>query len=742
MVAERRLMTRAELARAAGVKEQAVSLWASRYPSFPPTVRNGRRVGYPVDAVAAWLDNRKIHQRSRRADDPPGISHYGQRFRAAAGLPAAPGRANGVAQWRGEPQQRLRAWGDYLRVDGGDPLRFEAVVMSLMCVRAMDPAGWAALTRASTRDIQGTVAEVTGRLRQPLPAATEQLRDLPTDVWWSHQLRRLVAKLNEAPAPAADTFEYLLDLFARRRHRSPDEYLLPGALARLMVALADPQPGEHVHDPCCGAGMLLVAAGQYLARSGAPVVDGTPAVLTGRAMTARTWRLAILNMAVHELRCDLGTTPPDEARANEVDAGPGGYDVVLLNPPFGKTEWQPAPRTERDWLCGRPAAYDTASAWLQAVVAALGPGGRAAVVMPNRFASNLSDQQRPLREGLVERGVVRCVITLSRNLFRETAIPVTVWILGHPEDRPREDILLIDARQATRSDGSYRVLTGDGYEAILHAYRCWLHGSTATPPITSPVTALAVTRDQVRDHDYALQPDAYQDPHLSRRDPTPPAQRAPLDPSDQAGSAAEMFHHYRLLGVGTTKDSLVGAVPNNWWVGDLCQRCEIQPGPSGTLLAAADYVAEGVPLVRASDIRDGGIARNPKARVSDWTAYRLRNYRLRPGDILLVRIGETSRFGIVTDRENGWLMGNTCIRLRPGPEVTPKFLAYYLSHPAVRGWLHAHTLHGSRSSINKSHLSHLQLALPPTEVQRELVASQMRSDSTPALINSRTGLNG
>ncbi|MDW5329574.1 N-6 DNA methylase [Plantactinospora sp. KLBMP9567] len=727
MVAERRLMTRAEVAQAAGVKEQAVSLWVSRHPSFPPTVRNGRRVGYPIDAVADWLDNRKIHQKSRRADDPPGLTYYGQRFRAAVGLAAAPDHGDGVKQWQSEPQQRLRAWVDQLRVDSEDPVKFEAVVMSLMYVRAMDLAGWAALAGASVRTIQATVAEVTRRLPPPLTAATAQLRDLPTGDWWPRRLRRLVAKLNAAPASAADTFEYLLDLFARRRHHSPDEYLVPGTLARLMVALVDPQPGERVHDPCCGPGTLLVAAGQHLARSGEPAVDDPPTVLTGRATTARTWRLATLNTAIHELQCGLPAKPPDPAHANKVDAGPGRYDVVLLNPPFGKTEWEPVSRTEREWLCGRPAAYDTASAWLQTVVAALAPGGRAAVVMPNRFASNLSDQQRPVREGLVEHGVVRCVITLPRNLFRETAIPVTVWILAHPEDPPREDILLIDARQATRADGSYRVLTGDGCAAILDTYRCWLHGSTALSHAISTVTAVAVTRDQVRDHDYALQPAAYQAPRPQATRPALPEQRTPADPPDQPDPTEDRRDHRPALGAETTKDSLIGAVPDDWWVGDLHQRCEIRPGPSGSLLAASDYLPEGVPLVRAGDIRDGGIAPDPKARVSRRTAKRLSTYQLQPGDILLVRTGETTRFGIVTEQENGWLMGNTCIRLRPGPEVTPEFLAHYLNRPVVRGWLHAHTLHGSRSSINKSHLSRLQLALPPIEVQRRVVAADGRT---------------
>jgi type I restriction enzyme S subunit len=115
--------------------------------------------------------------------------------------------------------------------------------------------------------------------------------------------------------------------------------------------------------------------------------------------------------------------------------------------------------------------------------------------------------------------------------------------------------------------------------------------------------------------------------------------------------------------------------------------------------------------------------------VSDHTAARLRDvYRLRCGDILLVRVGDTKRFVTVTDKEAGWLMGNTCIRLRPRPEredrynekVTPEFLAWYLSQAGVQGWLNAHTLHGSRSSINKGNLGQLPLVLPSEAIQRRI----------------------
>jgi type I restriction enzyme M protein len=718
MDTEPRLISRADVARAAGVSEQAVSLWASRHKSFPLVMRGGGRVGYPVEALAEWLDRRVIQQRTRRRGDPPGLT-YGQRFRIALGLAIPPGGGDGADQRSGEPLDRLWARVDRLRRDSAHPLEFEAVVLSLLCVREVDPVGWMTLLRASVDTVQPVISQVTRRLPKPLVAATQTLRGVPATDWWRGTLRQVVAILaGEHVTPTIDTFDYLLDRFAQRRGGSPDEYLVPAALAHLMVSLVDPQPGDRVHDPCCGPGTLLAAAGQYLSRTGDSAADRhATTTITGRATTDRTWQLAALNLAARGLPCEIGTRPP--ADPNEVDGGPGPYDVVLLNPPFGKTQWSlPTPQPSRQWPYGQPTPFDTASAWLQMTASMLAPGGRAAVIMPNRFVSELDGHKSPLREGLVNDGVLRCVITLPEKLFRETSTAVTVWVLAHPGDQPRDDLLLIDGRQAARADGTYRVLTEDSCAAILDTYRAWLAGSAPQRRPISRVWAVAVTQQQVRDRDHALLPQAYQRPRASgttpdsSEQPTPPYQ--PRRPNAGPGEA--------------TRNSMLGAVPAEWWVGQLDQQCKLQPGPSGSVLKASDYVTGGdTPVVKAGDVRDDGVASDPRDSVSATTADRLdRRYRLQTGDVLLVRVGQTTRHATVSEEHDGWVMSSTCIRLRPGPDVVPEYLACYLSHPTVRNWLHAHTNHGSRSTLTLGKLRRLPLVLPPTAVQYDIVAAHQR----------------
>src|SRR5205085_1609035 len=117
-------------------------------------------------------------------------------------------------------------------------------------------------------------------------------------------------------------------------------------------------------------------------------------------------------------------------------------------------------------------------AWLQAAVEALSPGGRAAVIMPNRATFARTSREHAIRAAMVDRGAVRCVIALPDHLFRETTVAVTVWILVRPDEEPADDILLIDARAAARTDGpTHRVLTDRGCQVVIDAYRAWLRGA-------------------------------------------------------------------------------------------------------------------------------------------------------------------------------------------------------------------------------------------------------------------------
>ncbi|MFG1890419.1 restriction endonuclease subunit S [Micromonospora sp. NPDC049051] len=163
-------------------------------------------------------------------------------------------------------------------------------------------------------------------------------------------------------------------------------------------------------------------------------------------------------------------------------------------------------------------------------------------------------------------------------------------------------------------------------------------------------------------------------------------------------------------------DTLIGPVPDDWQMRRLDECCDVQPGPSGTTLRSSAYMIGGVPVVKAGDISLEGI--HPSVSVDEETARRLRpRYELRPGDIVLVRIGITTRHAMVTDRQNSWLLGGSCIRIRAKQNISAEYIGCYLTHPAVQEWLAEHTQRGVLPTLNGRKIRTMPLVLPPAAVQ-------------------------
>ncbi|MEV4512560.1 N-6 DNA methylase [Dactylosporangium sp. NPDC049525] len=559
---EQPLMTRAQIAQAAGVKEQAVSNWAHRHPDFPKPIQGDQQMAFPAVDVAVWLDSRKVQKGDLWADEAPGVT-YGHRFRGAAGLHIAVLRAEPAVR---TPVAGLKA-GLWKLLESGynqseDPGMYQELVMSLVCVQAVTPEGWARIATAPAQRISEDFRHVW--YAQPFAhiMRTDMMKKITEDGWRQNRLSAIVNALRRHVLPgldpqplekagrmtAPDTFDFLLDRFAQARHRSTDEYLTPAEVARLMARLADPEPVDRVYNPCCGSGEILTAVLAHQRRSGLGLMS--PGWVSGRALAARTWRLAVMNAAVHGAPIDLGDQPPDHPTV--IDMGVGSYDVIVTNPPFKMDDWQPsAGFPAAAWSYGEPPRHNANFAWLQLAVTALAPAGRAVVVMPNTAASSRNPKDKQIRATMVARGAVHCVIELPGRLFRETASPITLWILGRPEERPHHEVLLIDGKAATEPDGAtHRVLTDLGSDTIVDLYQEWLEGGGDLLQRVNNVTATAVALDRLEPTGYDLRAAAYLRPAVPDTAQEPRATtvvdlRANLRTLDIAAAAADraLDHH-------------------------------------------------------------------------------------------------------------------------------------------------------------------------------------------------------
>ncbi|WP_246666809.1 restriction endonuclease subunit S [Bradyrhizobium guangdongense] len=122
-----------------------------------------------------------------------------------------------------------------------------------------------------------------------------------------------------------------------------------------------------------------------------------------------------------------------------------------------------------------------------------------------------------------------------------------------------------------------------------------------------------------------------------------------------------------------------------------------------------------------ANIGDNRIVVQGIARIRESDAARLEKYRVRAGDIVYSRRGDVERRALIRNRENGWLCGTGCLRVRLGENGhNPVFATYYLGHPKVRQWIVRHARGATMANLNTTILSDCPFVIAPADVQRSV----------------------
>jgi len=175
-------------------------------------------------------------------------------------------------------------------------------------------------------------------------------------------------------------------------------------------------------------------------------------------------------------------------------------------------------------------------------------------------------------------------------------------------------------------------------------------------------------------------------------------------------------------------DLMNGEIPDHWeftTLGVVCQRGggSIQTGPFGSQLHASDYVSDGIPSIMPTNIGDNRIVEDGIVRINEEDANRLSQHRLRAGDIIYSRRGDIEKRALIREREEGWLCGTGCLKVRLGSGVVdPLFGSMFLGHPAIREWIVRHAVGATMPNLNTSIMSAVPFAIPPIAEQKAIAA--------------------
>lgn len=319
------------------------------------------------------------------------------------------------------------------------------------------------LELGKTKDglVSAIFTDAQTRLRKPtnLKALTSNIDQLD---WFSAREEGL-----------GNLYEGLLEKNAADKKSGAGQYFTPRPLIDCIVRLMQPQPGEVVQDPAAGTAGFLVAADRYIKDHTDDLYKLTPEqahfqrnnAFVGGELVPDTHRLCMMNLLLHGIEggvVNVDTLSPDGEALPKAN-------LILTNPPFGTKKGGGRP-TRSDFS----VTADTSNkqlAFVEHIVRALKPSGRAAVVVPDNVLFEDKTGRR-LRTWLMELCDLHTILRLPTGIFYAQGVKTNVLFFqrGKTDKGNTKSVWVYDLRANMPAFGKTRPLTVADFAEFEAAY--------------------------------------------------------------------------------------------------------------------------------------------------------------------------------------------------------------------------------------------------------------------------------
>ena len=274
-----------------------------------------------------------------------------------------------------------------------------------------------------------------------------------------------------------EIYEYFLGQFALKEGKKGGQYYTPRSLVSLMINIIKPKKGR-IFDPACGSGGMFVNCEKFLKNN---LIKNNDISIYGQESNQTTWKLCKMNLAIRGIDSTNVLWNADGSFLN--NAHPElKADYIIANPPFNDKKWG-ANQLSEDirFKYGVPSDENANFAWVQHFIYHLNENGKAAFIL-GRSAISAERADLNIRKEIVKSGILDSILVLQSNLFYNTQIPASIWILDKKKSkrkgRPKDEILLMDLRSfGKKITSTLRVLDEDEISNITKIYDNWLKTS-------------------------------------------------------------------------------------------------------------------------------------------------------------------------------------------------------------------------------------------------------------------------
>ena len=244
--------------------------------------------------------------------------------------------------------------------------------------------------------------------------------------------------LSIATCPADEmghAYEYLVGKFADDAGNTAQEFYTNRTVVDLMSEILQPRPGESIYDPTCGSGGMLVKCLDYLRKKGEPW-QGVK--VFGQEINAITSSIARMNLYLNGVE-EFSVVREDTLEHPAFVDGSQlrKFDIVLANPPYSIKTWNRDAFANDKWgrnFLGTPPQGRADYAFFQHIIASLNDtSGRCAILFPHGVL--FRDDERDMRQKLVEMDIIEAVIGIGKNLFFNSPMPACIIICSKCKPR-------------------------------------------------------------------------------------------------------------------------------------------------------------------------------------------------------------------------------------------------------------------------------------------------------------------
>jgi type I restriction enzyme M protein len=333
-------------------------------------------------------------------------------------------------------------------------------------------------------------------------------------------------------------YEYFLGQFALAEGKKGGQFYTPAGVVRLLVEMLEPYEGR-VFDPCCGSGGMFVQSEKFIAahrdhykkpNNGTSLNPDDYISIYGQESNETTWRLAKMNLAIRSIDSTNVKWNNEGSFLNDAHKDLKA-DFILANPPFNDSDWSgDLLKEDARWKYGTPPAGNANYAWIQHFVYHLSPKGTAGFVLAKGSLTSKTNNEGEIRKGIIEAGLLDCIVNLPAKLFLNTQIPACLWFLSRKKEGRLDKALFIDARNLGHLINRRNLeFSEEDITRVADTYHRWKASffSGSPSPRSSPLSdpshqsdpsdrysdipgfCKSVSLDEIRVKDYVLTPGRY-----------------------------------------------------------------------------------------------------------------------------------------------------------------------------------------------------------------------------------------